>query len=130
MIQDTSFLVDVLRGDEDAQDLLEVLERESQPEKVSSMTVLELHEGVIRSETPAEKRSDVLDVLESKHVVDADRTVMRKAGELSGQLITEGRRIEREDCVVAATALLADEPVVTGNVDHFERVPELTVRSY
>lgn len=130
MIQDTSFLIDVLRGDEDAQDLLEVLERESRPEKVSSMTVLELHEGVIRSETPAEKRSDVLDVLESKHVVDADRPVMRKAGELSGQLITEGRRIEREDCVVAATALLADEPVVTGNVDHFERVPELTVRSY
>lgn len=130
MIQDTSFLVDVLRGDQDALDLLDVLERESRPEKVSSMTVLELHEGIIRSETPEQKRSEVLDVLESKHVVDADRTVMRKAGELSGQLITDGQRIEREDCVVAATALLADEPVVTGNVDHFERVPELAVRSY
>lgn len=55
---------------------------------------------------------------------------MRKAGRLSGELIAQGERIEREDCVVAATAVLNDEPVVTRNVDHFERIDGLAVQSY
>ncbi len=130
MIQDTSFIVDLLRGDERAEQLLGIVEREGRPQKVSAVTVLELYEGVARSGTPGEKRTEIIDVLETKHVVGADRAVTRKAGKLSGRLIDEGRRIEREDCVVAATALLADEPVVTRNVDHFERVPELDVRTY
>ena len=102
MIQDTTFVIDVLRGDDDAEALLSVLESESRPRKVSAVTVLELYEGVVRANTPNDKRREVLDVLESKHVVDADATVMRKAGQLSGSLVPDGERIEREDCIVAA----------------------------
>lgn len=130
MIQDTSFIVDLLRGNDDAADLLEILEKEGRPQKVSSVTVLELYEGVAQSQAPTEQTDRILDVLDTKHVVDADHTIMRKAGGLSGELITRGERIEREDCVIAATAVLNDEPVVTRNVDHFERVDGLDVRSY
>lgn len=77
-----------------------------------------------------EKRQAVIDVLESKFIVDDDREVMRKAGERSGLLITDGQSIEREDCIVAATGLLHVEAVVTGNVDRFERVDGLDVRTY
>ncbi|WP_254544302.1 type II toxin-antitoxin system VapC family toxin [Halomarina pelagica] len=130
MIQDTSFIVDLLRGDEDAETLLDAIEKESRPQKVSSITVLELYEGVARSETPREKRERILGVLDSKSVVPADHPVMRKAGKLSGELITRGEQIEREDCIIAATALLNDEPVVTRNTEHFERIENLDVRSY
>lgn len=130
MIQDTSFIVDLLRGNESAERLLEITEAEARPQKVSSVTVLELYEGVARSQTPGTKREHILDVLETKHVVSADHTVMRKAGKLSGELINRGTRIEREDCIIAATALLNDEPVVTRNVDHFDRIDDLEVRSY
>lgn len=130
MIQDTSFIVDLLRGDEDAETLLDVIEKESRPQKVSSVTVLELYEGVARAQTPRAKRERILDVLETKVVVDADRNVMRKAGKLSGELITRGEQIEREDCIVAATALLNDEAVITRNTSHFDRVDNLEVRSY
>ncbi|WP_049927134.1 type II toxin-antitoxin system VapC family toxin [Halopiger goleimassiliensis] len=130
MIQDTSFIIDLLRGDEDAKRLLDIVEKEARPEKVSSVTVLELYEGVARSQTPDTKRERILEILETKHVVSADHTVMRKAGKLSGALINDGERIEREDCVIAATALLNDEPVVTRNTKHFERIGGLEVRSY
>ena len=110
--------------------MLSVLESESRPRKVLAVTVLELYEGVARTNTPDDKRRKVLDVLESKHVVEADATVMRRAGQLSGSLITGGERIKREDCIVAATALLSDEPVVTRNVDRYERVDGLEVRTY
>lgn len=130
MILDTSFIIDLLRGDSDATDLLDIVERESKPLKVSSITLLELYEGVVRSETPNQKAERILDVLETKSVVDADRAVMRKAGKISGELVLRGERIDREDCIVAATALLSDEPVVTRNVRHFERVDGLELRSY
>jgi predicted nucleic acid-binding protein len=62
--------------------------------------------------------------------IAADHTVMRKAGKLSGELITPGEQIEREECIIAATALLNDEAVVTRNTRHSERIENLEVRSY
>ena len=130
MIQDTSFIIDLLRGDDDAAMFLDVIERDSRPQKISSVTVLELYEGVGRAETPRDKRERILAVLDSKSVVAADETIMRKAGTLSGELISGGARIDREDCIIAATALLTDEPVVTRNTAHFDRIDGLEVRSY
>ena len=97
---------------------------------MSAVTVLELYEGVGRSDTPTEKGQRILDILDTKSVVDADEKIMRNAGRLSGRLIGRRRRIEREDCIIAATGLLCDEAVLTRNVDHFERVDGLDVRSY
>lgn len=130
MIQDTSFVIDLLRGDKDAEALLDIIEKEARPQKVSAITVLELYEGVARAGTPDDKRKEIIDVLESKHVVDANHEVMRRAGKLSGELINRGEQIEREDCIIAATGLLQDEPVVTRNTDHFARVDGLNVRTY
>ncbi|GAB7017386.1 PIN domain-containing protein [Halostagnicola bangensis] len=130
MIQDTPFINDLLRGDENAKRLLDIIEKEAQPQKVSSVTVLELYEGVARSQTPETKRERILDILETKHVVSADHAVMRRAGKLSGELLNSGERIEREDCIIAATALLNDESIITRNTKHFRRVDGLEVRSY
>ncbi|MDQ2052742.1 type II toxin-antitoxin system VapC family toxin [Natronolimnohabitans sp. A-GB9] len=130
MIQDTSFIIDILRGDENAKRLLDIVKKESRPQKVSSVTVLELYEGVARSQTPDTKQEQILEILETKHVVSADHTVMRKAGKLSGELIDGGERIEREDCIIAATAILNDEPLITRNTKHFGRIDTLEVRSY
>lgn len=130
MIQDTSFLIDLLDGDEDATELLAVAERESRPEKVSAVTVLELYEGVTRSDHPEAEKRKVLGVLDSKTVVTADEGIMRRAGRISGELVSAGRRIDREDCVVAATAIREDEPVVTRNADHFGRIEGVEVRTY
>jgi len=130
MIQDTTFIIDVLHGDSDATERLELLEEDRRPEKISSVTVLELYEGVARTQTSHDTSEQILDILDSKSVINADTTVMRKAGKLSGELINRGQRIDREDCVIAATALLHDEPVLTRNTEHFERIEGLAVRSY
>ncbi|MEF8851575.1 MAG: type II toxin-antitoxin system VapC family toxin [Haloarculaceae archaeon] len=130
MIEDTSFLVDVLGGDEAALDALTDIEADRKPEKVSSITVLELYEGVERADRPDDEVAEVIDVLDSKTVVPADHDVMRHAGRISGTLYADGRPIDREDCIVAATALQEDEPVVTRNAGHFERVDGLDVKEY
>jgi hypothetical protein len=130
MIEDTSFLIDLLDGDDDAAAILELAERENRPEKISAITSLELYEGIERSQKPDAEKRKVLGVLDSKHVIPADHSIMKRAGELSGRLVVEGQQIDREDCIIAATAMQENEPVVTRNGSHFDRVPNLDVQSY
>jgi predicted nucleic acid-binding protein len=130
MIEDTSFLIDIINGDEDAAATLELLERENRPEKIAAITSLELYEGIECSQKPADEKQAVLRVLDSKHVIPADHSIMKHAGELSGRLVSEGQRIDREDCIIAATAIQENEPVLTRNRSHFDRVPNLEVETY
>lgn len=130
MIEDTSFIIDVLHDDPDALRYLGGIETENRPEKVASITVLELYEAVPQLDVPEERQRKILDVLDTRHVVAGDETVMRKAGKLSGKLRSCGAEIDREDCIIGATALLNDEPVVTRNADHFERIDDLDVETY
>lgn len=130
MIQDTSFIIDILNGDEGALARLDAIEAERRPEKVSAITVLELYEGIAQTDRPEDEQEAVLSVLDSKTILPADAGIMRRAGQLSGELITTGLQIDREDCIIAATALGEGESVVTRNEAHFERIPHLDVVSY
>lgn len=130
MIEDTSFIIDLLTGDDRANERLALLEAERRPETVPAITVLELHDGVRRSDHPDAEKRRVLSVLESKRVVPADHGIMRRAGTISGDLVAAGTPIDREDCIVAATALRTGEPVLTRNAAHFERVDGVEVRTY
>ncbi len=130
MILDTTFIVDLIRGRDDAISCLDDVRARNRPQKVSAMTVLELYEGVKRTERSEDERQAVLDVLDSKAVVPASHDLMRHAGEISGDLYRAGTPIDREDCVVAATALLEDEPVITRNRSHFDRIEGLDVVAY
>lgn len=130
MILDTAFVIDVMDGDDDAIRANERYENARKQQYLSSITVLELYEGIERSmHSDAEQRT-VRGVIDTKPVIQADRTVMQKAGTVSGQLITDGETIDREDCVIAATALVEEEPVVTRNTAHFDRIEGIDVRSY
>lgn len=130
MIEDTTFIIDLLRGHERAVERLELIEAERVPEKLSAISVLEFHEGIVRSNRPEDERTRVTDVLDSKHVVPATSEIMREAGEISGELVRAGEEIDREDCIIGATARLENEPVITRNAAHFERIPGIDVRTY
>ncbi|HET7325408.1 MAG TPA: type II toxin-antitoxin system VapC family toxin [Halococcus sp.] len=130
MILDTAFIIDVMDGDDDAIRAYETYEDAREQQYLASITVLELYEGIERSLHSDAERRKVRGVIDTKPVIPADRAVMKKAGKISGRLITEGNEIDREDCAIAATALIEEEPVVTRNVEHFERIDGIEVRPY
>lgn len=130
MIEDTSFVIDILHDDPDALAYLDIMEKENRPEKVASVTVLELYEAVPQLNVPEKRQQKILDVLDTRHTIAADETVMQKAGKILGTLLSRGEEIDREDCIIGATALLNEEPVVTRNGDHFERIDGLEVKTY
>jgi len=129
MILDTSFLHDVMHGDQDALDrAVEVENRHTV--KLSSMSVYELYYGVGYTDRDQAERQKVDSVIGSKYIRPADTAVMRKAGEMDGQLSRDGLSVGQADLIIGATALVEDEPVLTRNVSEFERIPGLDVESY
>lgn len=77
MLLDTSFLIDVMRGDEDAVARADELEEDMIRQRISAMTLFELYYGVERSEQPEDERETVEDVLATEPVQPADAAVMR-----------------------------------------------------
>ncbi len=130
MILDTAFIIDLMKNDERAVERYELLERNRIQQKLSSMTVFELYHGIERTVESETEREKVRNVIETKTIVSADAPVMRKAGRLHGELQNEGTPIGESDCIVAATGLVTDEPILTRNVSHFDRIDGLRVENY
>jgi hypothetical protein len=122
VLLDTSFLIDLMNGDEDAIAKARELEANLIQQRLSSMTLFELYYGIERSNQSKGKREKVENVLSSKPVHPADTAVMRKAGRLSGKLVNEGNTVDDGDVIIGVTADVVDEPVLTRNVDDFDRL--------
>ncbi len=119
-----------MHGDDDAVEMAETIESDLRQQRVSSMTLFELYYGVARSTRSDAERKRIETVLDSKPVQPADSAVMRKAGRLAGELMNEGNAVDDSDVVIGATAAMLDEPVLTRNVDDFERIPGVDVETY
>ncbi|WP_123624343.1 type II toxin-antitoxin system VapC family toxin [Halorubrum sp. CSM-61] len=129
MLLDTSFLIDLMNGDEDAVKKARELETELVQQRISSMTLFELYYGIARATESESERQTVEDILASKPIHPADTAVMRKAGRLAGELQNEGTPVGDGDVIIAATAEVVDEPVLTRNVEDFERL-DVEIESY
>lgn len=129
-VLDTTFLVDVLRGDRAALDLMETLEEGSDRVIIPSVVVFELWEGVERSRAPLREEDALEEAMSSHSLAPLDVAHAKSAGRLSGALHRRGARIGDADALIAGTALAEDAVVVTRNARDFERIPELRVRTY
>jgi predicted nucleic acid-binding protein len=92
----------------------------------SAVVVGELYQGAFRSPAASRHLENLQKrVLPSLTVLPYDVTTARVYGEIRAHLEVTGRRLADADLQIAATALQHDLELVTGNVRHFERVPEL-----
>lgn len=129
MILDTSFLVDVLRADETVERRVSDVDDSTVP-RVTAVTVMELWEGVHLSDATECERAMVEELLTGLHEVEFDRDCAMTAGRINATLVKSGQPIDNEDVMIAACALVHDEPVVTRNVSHFERIDGVEVVGY
>jgi predicted nucleic acid-binding protein len=130
VLLDTSFLIDLMNGDEDAIERARQLETDLVQQRISAMTLFELYYGVARTEQTEAECERVENVLASKPIHPADTAIMRRAGRLAGELANDGRPVSDGDVIIGATSLAVDEPVLTRNVGDFERLEGVSVESY
>ena len=94
----------------------------------STVVVGELYKGAFRSEDVERHLGNIEKrVLPSVTVIPYDLAAARVYGQVRAELEQAGKLLADADLLIAATALLHDLEVVTGNVRHFARVPGLRV---
>ena len=130
MILDTAFLLDVRHSDGDAIACARDLEQSPEQLRVSAITMAELQAGVPRVGEPLDEYDRIVKVTATKEVVPVTKSIASRGGRLYGEQQNAGQTVELDDCLIAATALEFEEPVVTRNVSHFDRLDGVLVRGY
>ena len=130
MILDSSFLIDVQNGVDAATTKARELERSSRPRRVPHVVLYELYIEVGKGSQTEANRDRIDRVLSSLPLEPTTPAIVRRAGKLEGELQGSDEGVGAVDAIVAATALEYEEPVVTADVDHFERIPDVDVESY
>ncbi|MDY6761753.1 MAG: PIN domain-containing protein [Candidatus Nanohaloarchaea archaeon] len=130
MIVDTSFLIDLLRGDEAAVTKAEELEKQNAGYALPSPAVYETWIGLTRDGGSVEEKEELLDILRSQPVRGLNKEEAQDAAELQQELIDSGDRINHIDALIAGIARRADSEILTADTDEFDRVEGLDIETY
>ena len=93
---------------------------------VSAVTVGELYQGAYRSSARDRHLKNIDErILPAVTVLPYDAATARVYGQIRAFLESKGKPLADADLQIAATALYHGLELVTGNLKHFERVPDL-----
>jgi tRNA(fMet)-specific endonuclease VapC len=127
---DTSAVVDIDRGGVDEK--VETLDDEGR-HAISIVTLTELRLGVNKQYEPGtakhQEAMDALDRLCARfEVLPVERAIAVTAADIIASLQARGEPLDDlHDIYIAATARTEQLPVLTANVDHFERIDDVQV---
>ncbi|CAN5568044.1 type II toxin-antitoxin system VapC family toxin [soil metagenome] len=120
-VADTSVLIDHLRGDDRARQLVKRATRSGARVVASVLTKVEILAGVRPHEAEATRR-----LLDRVEWIDVDDELAERAGALAARFVRSHPGIEVVDYVIAASAQRLDAELWTRNVRHFPMFPGLT----
>lgn len=99
---------------------------------IATMSAAELFHGCWRAPSAAirARREEFVEaMLAAVPAVPVTLAVARVCGEIDARLSAKGRRIPTSDLLIASTALVRGDAIVTGDRRHFARVPGLKVHT-
>lgn len=130
-VVDTTFLIDLLRGEEKAMGKARELDAEGGA-ATTVINVYELFIGLHRAVDPSSRRFVEADrVLARLDVFPLDFASAKRSARYMAELISAGGVIDTMDVMTGAIALEnGSDTVVSRNVSHFERMPDLKVEPY
>jgi|Deesub1362A_J573_1020465.scaffolds.fasta_scaffold00054_151 predicted nucleic acid-binding protein len=118
---DTSVIVDLERGK------LSLRQLDKYDVFISSVVAAEIFTGTHLRRDSKKVTSKARNLLSLFEVVPFDFRIAEIAGRINAYLISNGFPVEFEDVVIAATFLQKKGDVlVTNNVRHFNRIPEVS----
>lgn len=92
---------------------------------ISQVTYGEIYEGIAFGHNPKQSERVFRQFLRTVDVLPLSQRIWRRFARLRGELRRQGQLIGDLDLLIAATALEHQRTLVTGNVKHFDRIPDL-----
>lgn len=130
MILETTFLIDLLRNNKDAKDKLNDLINSGTSIKITSPSLFEIYSGIERKNYNKNEKDKVRQILSDQIILTLDEESAIISGEIDGQLISQGKTIDTEDCMIAGIAIKNNEKILTRNIKHFTRIKNLDFETY
>ena len=128
---DTNALSELLKKRSKPQFLTRLRRHPSEMFFTSSICVMELRHGSRRRDDHESFWQRIThEVLSRVSILDFSASEAIVAGDILAHLARRGELIGVEDVLIGATALVREYTVVTGNVRHFERIPDLQVENW
>ncbi|MBI2662359.1 type II toxin-antitoxin system VapC family toxin [Candidatus Woesearchaeota archaeon] len=129
MILDTSFLIDLIKNKENAFQKAKILDNSSPPLRTTSISIFELRQG-IEDINESKKKEKIEQLLNALGLLNFDLESAKIAGTIFAELERKGEIIEAEDCMIAGIAIHHNEPILTRNSKHFQRIKGLKLETY
>lgn len=131
IVFDTDVLSYVLRRDPPARLLRKIAEIDPEDQATTSISLGELVYGAHRSERPEHFMSRLRELLlPNLRVLAFDRKAAEVYGEVRATLEKIGRPVAEPDLRIASICLCQDASLATGNIRHYQRVPELKMEDW
>jgi tRNA(fMet)-specific endonuclease VapC len=132
LVLDSSVVIDAERKKQPVTDFIEAILAAHGPVdlSLSPVTVAELVHGIYRARTPEASRRRREYIEELVSLVPVHPVTNRTAwlvGKIEGQEAAKGNVLPFNDLMIAVTAIEQGYAVLTVNVRHFQKVPDLTV---
>lgn len=122
---DTDWLIDYLKGKAAAGKLLDHLVHEGIA--ISLITYGEILEGIYYGKNPKQQEQNFRSFLRIAPILPLTESSLERFADIRGGLRSQGQLIGDADILIAATALGNDLMLVTQNLNHFRRIPKLTL---
>lgn len=127
---DTSFVIDYLKGNDAAKEILDSFQKGNEVLTIPSPVVMELTAGAHLSKKRIIEIDKIKSFLSSFVVLNFDMESAFIAGEIESKLINSGKMIDVEDVMIASISIANKETLVTRNLKHFSRIKELKIVDY
>jgi tRNA(fMet)-specific endonuclease VapC len=122
---DSDWLIDAATGRARAQQILARLSDEELA--VSIVGVAEVYEGAFGTPGPLLALTGLRDFLADFVIVPLTDPIVERFAQLRAALRRQGQMIPDMDLLIAATALEENLTLLTRNMRHFARIPELRI---
>lgn len=120
---DTSVIIGWFRGY--SEELNFVAANQKSGLSISAVTYDEFYEGIITGRHREQRERRANEILKLVDVIPVDTAISRRFAELRAGLHQRGALFGDLDILIAATALEHDLELVTSNMRHFGRLPQL-----
>lgn len=120
---DTDWVVAYLKAQPPAHQVLPSLVQDGLG--ISLITYGEIYEGIYYGRNAQRHEQGFLNFLRGVAVLPPNRTIMERFAQIRGDLRAQGQIIGDFDILIGATTLYHNLTLITSNVRHFNRIPDL-----
>lgn len=121
---DSDVLVNFLKGEKKAVEMIKKLQDKSF--YISIVSVGEILEGLLETKNK-KKLTSFKELLKTVAIINIDFPIIEKFASVRKCLRQKGLLIDNFDLLIASSCLIHNLTLITNNISHFKRIPELKI---